>query len=368
MIDLIQLSSTDSLWVTIALATARLIALAVVVFWIAGMINGQGDKAHGPRIPLTWAWALIGWMIASALQLVVSFTRVLIVGHVRTGDPIGDVYRTVEIVVAISLAIWSIIAFWRWAHPLAAVSSEGAFASLAASFPIIVTDTSGTIQLTTPAMDRLLGADEDELLGQNVTVIIPEQWREMHTKGVARYLKTGESRLIGRVVQIDILRRDGTEAPASIALSSAQVEGETWFIGALWERAEERFHTPDLAARGDAREREETKVEQAATRTEQAATEIRQTAEKLRQGVVSVDQNDRQARQDDREGGLDVRADEADKRGQQQDILGREQGKERRRLEEMAIDDVILKTSADVEDVKEDVHEVKKKVVEEDAS
>ncbi len=365
--DIISLSNTDPLWVTALLGVARSVALGVVLFWVAGMIRGQGRNALGPRIPLTWTWALVGWMIANALQLIVSVVRVLIVGHVRAGDPIGDAYRMVEIAVAISLALWSIVAFWRWAHPLAAVSDEGAFSSLATSFPIIVTDSAGVIQLTTPALDRMLGADEDELLGQNVTVIIPEQWREMHTKGMIRYLKTGESRLIGRVVQIDILRRDGTEAPASIALSSAQVDGETWFIGAMWERMEEQVHSPAQVARDEAREREETKVEQAATRTEQAATEIRQTAEKLRQGVVSAGQDDRQVRQDDREGGLDVRADEADRRGQQQDSLSREQSKERRRLEGMAMDDVILKTSADVEDVKEDVHEVKKKVVEEDA-
>lgn len=304
--ELIRISNTEPLWVTMVLIMARVVALGVVLFWVGGMIRGQSHKAHAPKIPLTWTWALIGWMIANALQLIVSATRVLIVGHIRTGDHIGDAYRTIEIAVAITLALWSAIAFWRWAHPISAFSDEGAFAGLAASFPIIVADSVGVIQLTTPAMDRLLGADEAELLGQNVTTIIPEQWREMHAKGMARYLKTGESRLIGRVVQIDVLRRDGTEAPASIALSSAQVDGETWFIGAVWERTEERLHAPNLTAQDEIRKREETKVEQAATRTEQAATEIRHTAEDLRQVLVTTGQEDRQPEMDTDQQGMDT--------------------------------------------------------------
>lgn len=254
--ELIYLSDNDPLWVTGVLAGARVMALFVVTVWCAGMIRGQGHNDHGPKIPLTWTWALIGWMIANALQLIVSVVRVLIVGHIRVGDQIGDVYRTVEIVIALSLAAWSVIAFWRWSHPISAFSDEGAFAGLAASFAIIVTDSKGVIQLTTPALDNLVGTNADELLDQNVTVLIPERWREMHEKGMARYLETGESHLLGRVAQIDILRRDGTEVPASIALSSAEVEGETWFIGAVWGSPEEKIDTPAFTTR------DETKIEQ----------------------------------------------------------------------------------------------------------
>ncbi|HXG72825.1 MAG TPA: PAS domain S-box protein [Gemmatimonadaceae bacterium] len=243
--ELIYLSDNDPLWVTGVLAGARIMALFVVAVWCAGMIRGQGHNDHGPKIPLTWTWALIGWMIANALQLIVGTGRVLIVGHIRTGDQIGDVYRTTEIVIAISLAIWSVVAFWRWSHPISAFSDEGAFAGLAASFALIVTDSKGVIQLTTPALDELVGADEDELLNQNIEIIIPERSREAHRKGRVHYLETGESRMIGRNVKIDVLRRDGTEAPASIALSSAEVEGETWFIGAVWDRSDESDYDRD---------------------------------------------------------------------------------------------------------------------------
>lgn len=79
----------------------------------------------------------------------------------------------------------------------------------------------------------------------------------------------------------------------------------------------------------DRRDREATKVEQAAVRTIQAATEIRHTAEDLRQSGVTVDQEEqRQVRQDSREDALDFRADEADARGQQQDLRGWDQSRE----------------------------------------
>ncbi len=176
------------------------------------------------------------------------------------------------VTISIWVAVWFRFRFiveLRRSVPMKIVDEEGIFRILAGSFPVIVTNSVGVIQFTTPALDQLIGASGDELIGQNVRVIVPERWREMHEKGMARYLKTGKSRLIGRVVQIDILRRDGTEAPGSIALSSAQVEGETWFIGAMWERTEERYHTP--------------RAEQQFTLDTNAAAVIVQTAEDVQE-------------------------------------------------------------------------------------
>lgn len=323
--DVLYISNTDPLWVTITLAMARFVALSVVLFWVGWMIRGQGKKAHGPQIPLTWTWALIGWMIANALQLIVSVTRVLIVGHIRTGDQIGDVYRTIEIVVAIILALWSIIAFWRWAHPLASVSDEGVFASLAASMSMIVSDDTGTIVYVTPAFNDLAGYDGDELIGANLVTIIPERLRDAHRAGMERFLTTGESHIVGQVIPIDLLRKDGAELPIYLALATTDVDGQPWFCGSAWRRT----------------------------------------------GAIERQQIARGERQDEREAGLDMRADEADKRGKQQDERSRDQSEENLKLEEIRlhgdVSDVIHKTGADVEDVKEDVHAVKRKIVEEEA-
>jgi PAS domain S-box-containing protein len=126
-------------------------------------------------------------------------------------------------------------------HGLVTVDEAGVFATLARAMPMVVADCKGTIQYATPSLDALVGAAQDELTGQNITILMPERWRAQHCDGLERYLTTGESRIMGRVVHVDVLRRDGTEIPASLALASSEVDGEAWFVGALWVRSDEEY-------------------------------------------------------------------------------------------------------------------------------
>jgi PAS domain S-box-containing protein len=119
------------------------------------------------------------------------------------------------------------------------VDKAGVFATLASAMPMVVADCTGTIQYATPSLDALVGAAQDELTGQNLTALMPERWRAQHRDGLEHYLTTGESRIMGRIVSVDLLRRDGTEIPASLALASSEVDGEAWFVGALWARGDE---------------------------------------------------------------------------------------------------------------------------------
>ena len=58
---------------------------------------------------------------------------------------------------------------------------------------------------------------------------MPERFRDLHRLGLERFLATGEAHLIGSTVELAARRKDGSEIPIELSLSSWEVQGETNF-------------------------------------------------------------------------------------------------------------------------------------------
>lgn len=105
---------------------------------------------------------------------------------------------------------------------------------------IVVADAGGTIRYVNSATERLLRARPGELTGLRLCDIVPRRLRAAHLAGVARYLATGEPKVIGTAVRLPALRRDGTEVEVELSLGTAPLapgpgggEGDLLLIGSL---------------------------------------------------------------------------------------------------------------------------------------
>jgi two-component system, LuxR family, sensor kinase FixL len=98
---------------------------------------------------------------------------------------------------------------------------------------IVVIDTRGRIEAFNPAAERLFGYAERELLGQNVTVLMPSPFREEHDTYLNRYLATGQRKIIGLGREVVGLRRDGSTFPLHLSVGEMNVNGERRFTGIL---------------------------------------------------------------------------------------------------------------------------------------
>ena len=65
----------------------------------------------------------------------------------------------------------------------------------------------------------LYGTALDELIGQNVSMLMPSPDREDQDGHIARYLSTGEAHIIGIGREVQAMRRDGTTFPIELAIS-----------------------------------------------------------------------------------------------------------------------------------------------------
>jgi PAS domain S-box-containing protein len=102
-----------------------------------------------------------------------------------------------------------------------------------ASDAIVAIDEAGTVLSLNPAGEALFGYRADELIGQSLTRLMPERFRERHTAGLDRYLRTGERAIAWRAVFLPILTRDGREVPTEISFGELTANGRRVFSGII---------------------------------------------------------------------------------------------------------------------------------------
>jgi two-component system, LuxR family, sensor kinase FixL len=98
---------------------------------------------------------------------------------------------------------------------------------------IVVIDPKGRIEAFNPAAERLFGYKEREVLGRNVTVLMPKPYRDEHDRYLSRYLETGMAKIIGLGREVTGLRRDGTVFPLHLSVGEMTLGGVRKFTGIL---------------------------------------------------------------------------------------------------------------------------------------
>jgi len=89
----------------------------------------------------------------------------------------------------------------------------------AAADAIITIDVYGAIQSVNAAAERMFGYAAAEMIGQNVMMLMPAPYRDEHDRYLARYLQTGEKRIIGIGREVEGRRKDGSTFPVDLAVS-----------------------------------------------------------------------------------------------------------------------------------------------------
>ena len=123
--------------------------------------------------------------------------------------------------------------------------------SILATVPdaMIVIDDHGAILSFSAAAEHMFGYDEREVKGQNVHILMPNPDRDAHDRYMARYMETGEARIIGIGRVTTARRRDGSNFPIELAIADAQTpQGRvfTGFIRDLTERQRTERRLNDL--------------------------------------------------------------------------------------------------------------------------
>lgn len=96
---------------------------------------------------------------------------------------------------------------------------------------IITIDARGIVQSFSIAAERLFGYSAGEVIGLNVSMLMPSPYREQHDGYIERYLRTGEKHIIGIGREVEARKKDGTIFPMELAVGEVKLDGTPIFTG-----------------------------------------------------------------------------------------------------------------------------------------
>ncbi len=108
------------------------------------------------------------------------------------------------------------------------------------SYAIIVADQGGRVLSWNAGAERMFGYAEGEVLGKPVSVLMPERFRAAHEQGLERLHRTGESRVVGRTLELAGRRNDGVEFPIELSLAAIRSGDGTYFTGIVQDLTERK--------------------------------------------------------------------------------------------------------------------------------
>lgn len=103
---------------------------------------------------------------------------------------------------------------------------------------LIVINEAGVMQSFSQAAERLFGWTAGEVVGQNVSILMPEPDRSAHDGYLARYYETGERRIIGVERVVVGRRRNGETFPMELAVGEVRTERGRYFTGFVRDLSE----------------------------------------------------------------------------------------------------------------------------------
>ena len=98
---------------------------------------------------------------------------------------------------------------------------------------IITIDSKGIIHLFNPGASRMFGYPPEEVIGSNVSILMPPPYSVEHDGYLKHYRNTGEKKIIGIGRRVPARRKDGSIFPAHLAVTEYSRGSEKFFIGTL---------------------------------------------------------------------------------------------------------------------------------------
>jgi PAS domain S-box-containing protein len=91
---------------------------------------------------------------------------------------------------------------------------------------VLLMDAESKIHFTNPAVDTVFGYKQDEIVGQMLRVLLPEELRSNEARGIENYLHTGEKLTLARVIETVGRRKDAREIVIEVSFSHMELHGE----------------------------------------------------------------------------------------------------------------------------------------------
>lgn len=106
---------------------------------------------------------------------------------------------------------------------------------------IIMVDGRGRVSFWNKTATRTFGWSEAEAIGTDLhALVIPDRYRENYLRGTATFSATGSGNAVGKILELNAMRKDGAEIPVEVSLSAVRLRGQWHAVGIIRDITERK--------------------------------------------------------------------------------------------------------------------------------
>jgi PAS domain S-box-containing protein len=207
-------------------------------------LQGYNDY-RGVSVIGAWLWnERFGFGIATELDAAEAYATV---ENIRQ-----QANSTILFSIALLLALTGVFAWGRVRSAMAnekVLTAEARIRSIVSNLSdgLVIISEIGAIQEFSPSAEKIFGYSESEVLGKNVSMLMPSPDKENHDGYLETYRETGQQFVIGRAREVMAQRKGDELFPIELGVSETTVGGEKLFIGLIKDITERRQAQEELA-------------------------------------------------------------------------------------------------------------------------
>lgn len=114
--------------------------------------------------------------------------------------------------------------------------------------PIITTNSFGIIQSVSESIKRILGYEPSELIGKNISLLIPDEEQTEHDLGMEKFRLAGQSTMLGISRELEAMAKDGTRLSIELSVSKVDIPGNplSLFTGVIHDLTDSKLAEESL--------------------------------------------------------------------------------------------------------------------------
>ncbi len=111
---------------------------------------------------------------------------------------------------------------------------------------IFIINPNGIIEVANQSVRKMLGYNLSELVGQNISTLMPSPHRVQHDDYLRHYLDTGEAKIIGIGREVEAQKKDGSLLPIHLSVGRYESKDEIKFVGIIRDLTQEKQRQSEL--------------------------------------------------------------------------------------------------------------------------
>ena len=114
---------------------------------------------------------------------------------------------------------------------------------------IISIDESGIVQTFNPGAEKIFHCTEQQVIGRNISMLMPEDVGKEHDFHLLRYMRTGEERILGKTIEVRAQRRSGQTFPLELQVRELELPSKRVFTAVVRDISYKKMRESELQVR-----------------------------------------------------------------------------------------------------------------------